>query len=1654
MSSTEMEKYSQGYVFSQQAELDSLENPENYMDDINTAKRINQQNIESYERISREPLASNRREAWARRNQAKKAVREAKKRTKQIDAAEKDLRKQIEKRKAQLEEVKIKEQASYIVQVKEQEQKRKELEAKQQWLMTHKIGDIPKGIELGYLHESQMKWFSQKQQLENRPGRKYPTREVNKLEFLYKGGTEKEWGSIIKHQDTQRAASQRQSASIKGAAAIVDSGGVLGGKYTGTGYDEGTGQLTGDGSANNWGGYGSKEAQQRALQQELAKSFQAHPTYFNKSPITSGFSTGSNYFRDGKMIDPKSDEGKKLQQVLTTQTITKDVNEKQRKLFSDITKADSALEAWNIRSKAMTDDPRVGTFNYLLQDGKVTETSGTIGIATKTEYTREKGGLNKDSPLVFKSEYDPSVVPVDPGFKGIVDTGFKGIVDTTPQELSFVGYSPEGKPLQGPPEPEFITYEIPEFLTLQDFARDYHFKENPLTSGTEKLLADIENKIISTNPKDPDLSIPGDAERWSTEKIITSRQLMGLGVIKEAVSVGASIMNLATQHVNPFFRDWENPFPRGHDLKGLVSSYNYKTGQWELPKDERPIQIPETALGKGIEDTFTGGNILQGQAEYFKTHGDAAFGEYLTLYPGTGAAKPILKLTGTGFKTVTAPIQATVKTPTGKTDMFLLDQFAPGAPTSQAVPVAESLTIFGKPIITKTLKQPDIFTITKGTGATPGKGVYFVGVTSSRADDILKKGFTTEKAGEQTYQHLLEATGSEGYAAKRAAEISPKGTIFFTPNPQRALAFAEDAAKASGGQPVVLRAELKEGTKIKRINTLDPKKEYLAEDIALAKKEGYQGILKRMGDEGSNLELVLFDEKAMKAPSLTRTKGGQILSLANTAGTWKLGKASAEQIMERVKLIPGFSTSGKKADLVAEIMTGTKLQTQFNVDVIKQLVKQGKISKDAVREVELVSKIVERAMKAKPKIFGGFGKKPFMNLRAGLETSTAFESVRRLQKWNSLKEGRLGEVGGSVALDPQLLREYSKGKMGLIGDMDVAGATQSQSKFSTTYWADQMVKAASKSDSYLGIKELTKQREKVQKMLDTAKAREKIIRDNFLNPASSLKTQTVRNRLLKIDKKIDKLTKKIQRIDLRLEVKSEQAVFGKTKIGRNKFSFGDKGELIVTEGKKSFEAPKKIQQSGQDVLKIEGKDVLLEGDFYRTGGGKTGYKVGRIVQGKKEIVFEVLTQKDALKGNLEAQQSGMRFGYKYRADTLFGFARKRIVEPETGITIQDLRDGLLNKAASIMTLQRRDVMPKFSGDKADDILNTLEKSDYLYEIAPPAQRSKDIVDFYKITKTQASKLDDEELGGWVEEYRALKESQYKKIDFTMPSKASIEINVPSSNTFSSAVSSAGSQTVQLIKPSVLPGIKLTSPKQDQMLSSSTTSKVKSPSVISKSPSITSAISKSVIKPPAVMSATISSATRSATSKIGSLSARSSTSLTSKTSRTSATSPASPTSPSLTSVTSPTSPTSFTGFTLRLSPGRSSGLMTTSTPTSGTGRQVKGGMSIINWGATRTEEPKPTKKKPLKDFIGNVSESSILGVYKRKELTYGKKRVLKLSAKDKKLQASAKNRLQFLKEKDIVKKRKKKSKTQTVLGFSQPKQKKLTKKEKKSKVVRF
>ena len=134
-----------------------------------------------------------------------------------------------------------------------------------------------------------------------------------------------------------------------------------------------------------------------------------------------------------------------------------------------------------------------------------------------------------------------------------------------------------------------------------------------------------------------------------------------------------------------------------------------------------------------------------------------------------------MRLTGSGLKTVTAPIRATTIT---------------GAPITQAVPVAKSFTVFGQPVITKTLKQPDLMNVIKKT------------------------------------------------------------------------------------------------------------------------------------DEGE-----------------------QIITPVNTAGTWKLGRASAEQVLQKTEVEP-FGSG-------LEVMTGSKMQTAFNRDVVKELINQGKMSKEALEEMDL-----------------------------------------------------------------------------------------------------------------------------------------------------------------------------------------------------------------------------------------------------------------------------------------------------------------------------------------------------------------------------------------------------------------------------------------------------------------------------------------------------------------------------------------------------------------------------------------------------------------------------------------------------------------------------------------------------------------------------
>lgn len=282
------------------------------------------------------------------------------------------------------------------------------------------------------------------------------------------------------------------------------------------------------------------------------------------------------------------------------------------------------------------------------------------------------------------------------------------------------------------------------------------------------------------------------------------------------------------------------------------------------------------------------------------------------------------------------------------------------------------------------------------------KNVYWHGTDYESAVKIATRGFSLRKAGRQTKSYLQRVTKSLGYAKKRSETISPSKTIFLTPNPKKALEFAESAtqpqgreqilfhgttlesakkilkggfkfdgsvfaastikgssyympaklkiklnpaakilnlekydiknkasitarAKALGydvitrpaqkggfagyGMPVkgkefeilnpeaiksvegfskkisgkwtnknvsvgklptekgLLRVELRDTAKILRLKKFDPTKKELATDIALAKKQGYEGVLKPMGGPKSNLELILFSKKPIKSTS-------------------------------------------------------------------------------------------------------------------------------------------------------------------------------------------------------------------------------------------------------------------------------------------------------------------------------------------------------------------------------------------------------------------------------------------------------------------------------------------------------------------------------------------------------------------------------------------------------------------------------------------------------------------------------------------------------------------------------------------------------------------------------------------------------------------
>ena len=113
----------------------------------------------------------------------------------------------------------------------------------------------------------------------------------------------------------------------------------------------------------------------------------------------------------------------------------------------------------------------------------------------------------------------------------------------------------------------------------------------------------------------------------------------------------------------------------------------------------------------------------------------------------------------------------------------------------------------------------------------------------------------------------------------------------------------------------------------------------------------------------------------------------------------------------------------------------------------------------------------------------------------------------------------------------------------------------------------------------------------------------------------------------------------------------------------------------------------------------------------------------------------------------------------------------------------------------------------------------------------------------------------------------------------------------------------------------------------------------------------------------------------------------------------------------------------------------------------------------------TETRGKRKKGKKAGFIGNVRLDNIMGMYKRKEITYGQKKVTKLERQDMRLTAGTKNRIALPSSGLLKTKKKKKSKSETILGrtvtktkdefvgFKENKTKKQTKRRKKSKTTK-
>ncbi len=159
------------------------------------------------------------------------------------------------------------------------------------------------------------------------------------------------------------------------------------------------------------------------------------------------------------------------------------------------------------------------------------------------------------------------------------------------------------------------------------------------------------------------------------------------------------------------------------------------------------------------------------------------------------------------------------------------------------------------------------------------------------------------------------------------------------------------------------------------------------------------------------------------------------------------------------------------------------------------------------------------------------------------------------------------------------------------------------------------------------------------------------------------------------------------------------------------------------------------------LKKTEDNDTI----FRLSPGRKTKVEVSRDRKSFDETV-EFLAKKDQTVGNSIAAESGMRFGEKFRVDKLSQFVKPPIKEPDTGLKSRDIKDQVLAKGASVLSIQGKNT-ERFHGKPSPELAGFIARKTRLQDagvidVSVTTVRGKDTVDLVNIFKSKALDLRD------------------------------------------------------------------------------------------------------------------------------------------------------------------------------------------------------------------------------------------------------------------------------------------------------------------------